>query len=465
MTTELATLPALEIARLVAAREASPVEVIESSIARIERINPAVNAIAASRAEAALEDAHAAEKRLGSEPPRPLEGVPFTVKDLAPLADVPMALGSRAFEGFQPRVDGNVVRRLREAGAIPVAKTTTSEFGYRPTTETELMGPTRNAWNAERVAGGSSGGAGVAAALGFAPLNQGSDGGGSIRIPAACNGVFGLKPARGRISYAPLEAHVWEGFSVIGPLVRTVADAAAFLDATAGPVTGDPYWAPPPARPFLDATRQDPPRLRIAVAYERDGETVDGETKDAVRASADLLASLGHDVFERTPDFKPLEEPFVLVTTACMAVLPLDERLDRIEPRNRLIWDVAANIRAADYVRAVNRMGRDVRKAMTFFDDVDVLLTPALSRPAPPIGGLGADIENAWEDYRNWLCWTWPFNVTGQPAATLPLAMSSDGLPIGVQIVGRPADEATVLALSAQIERARPWADRRPPAW
>ena len=466
MTTDgPATLPALEIARRVAARELSPVEAVTDALDRIDRLNPAVNAIAFNRGEAALEDARAAEKRLGSEPARPLEGVPFTVKDLCALADAPMNLGSRAWEGFRPGVDATVVARLKAAGAIVVATTTSSEFGNRPTTESDLFGPTRNPWNPAHTCGGSSGGAGVAAALGFAPLNQGSDGGGSVRIPSFCCGVYGLKPQRGRISLGPLLSEEWGGLDVYGPLTRTVADAAAFLDATAGYATGDPSWAPEPARTFLSACDEER-RLRVAVAFERDGERVDPEQVVATRRTADLLASLGHDVTEAQPDLLPLQDPFLTVTTVGIGVLPMtEEQLDRLEPRTRLIVDVSQHVRAVDYGRALHTMHRETRRIQAFFETYDVLLTPTLSRPAPPIGEIGANVENAWDDYRNWLCWTWPWNVTGQPAANVPAGLSRAGLPLGVQVVGGPADERTVLMLSAQLERAQPWADARPPLW
>lgn len=457
-----ASTSALDLARAVAAGEVSPVETIAASLERIERLNPAVNAFAWVRSEQAMEDARRAEKDRRA---RVFEGVPFTVKDLTAIVDGPSQQGSRAFEGHRAGVDAEVVRRLKAAGAILVGTTAASEFGNRPTTESDLLGITRNPWDATRTSGGSSGGAGVSAAIGSAPLNQGSDGGGSIRIPAACCGVFGIKPSRGRITLGPLMSEEWGGLDVYGPITRTVADAAAFLDVTAGPSTGDPYWAPPPSASFAAALQATHP-LRIAVAYERDGEAVDDECKEAVRATAALLEGLGHSIVEAQPDLLPLERPFLIVSTVGIGVLDLSpEQLELIEPRTRLIFDVAREVLAVDHVRALNEMHAASRRVLAFFDDYDVLLTPTLSRAAPRIGEIGGDTERAWEDYRTWLCWTWPWNVTGQPAASVPVGFTRDGLPIGVQVVGGAAAEATILSVSAELERARPWAHQHPPVW
>lgn len=457
-------LTASETARRVAQKETTAVEVIEETLARIARVQPDVNAFPWVR-EAARADARAADQRVGDGEARPLEGVPFTVKDLCAIEDGPTQMGSRAFAGNSFGFDQEVVRRLRAAGAILVATTASSEFGNRPTTENDLYGATRNPWNLAHTTGGSSGGAAVSAALGIASLNQGSDSGGSVRIPASCCGIYGLKPTRHRITLGPALGDDWGGLTVYGPLTRTVADAALFLDVTAGPMSGDAGWAPPPATSFSSALADTRPR-RIAVAYERDGEVVDAATKAAVRATADLLANAGHEVFERAPELIGLQEGFLMASTVGIGAMALTpEQLDLTEPRTRLIFETAKSIPATTYLVAIEGMHRACRDALRFFDDVDALLTPTLSKPAPPIGTMAANIEMAWEDYRNWLCWTWPFNVTGQPAASIPAGFTDAGLPLGVQIVGRPVDEHTVIALSAQLERARPWADARPPLW
>jgi Asp-tRNA(Asn)/Glu-tRNA(Gln) amidotransferase A subunit family amidase len=277
--------------------------------------------------------------------------------------------------------------------------------------------------------------------------------------------VFGLKPQRARIPLAPFMHEEWGGLDVYGPITRAVADAALFLDATAGPAMGDPYWVESPRASFLSACGEEP-RLRVAVTYERDGEAVDPATKDAARATADLLATLGHAVTEAAPDLMPLQEGFLMLSTVGIGQRPLtDEQRDKIEARTRMIFDAATFVPAVDYVRALDRMHAAAREAIAFFDDYDVLLTPTISRPAPVIGEVGATLETAWDDYRNWLCWTWPFNATGQPAASVPAGFDASGLPLGVQIVGRPADERTVLSVAAQLERARPWATTLPPIW
>jgi amidase len=452
---DLAGIPALELAELYRARACSPVEVIEAALARIEKLNPVVNAFVWLRREAALEEARAAEKRFSAEQPRRLEGVPFTAKDLTPIEDGPTNHASRAFEGRHEGYDAEIVRRLKADGAILIATTTASEFGHRPTTESALFGVTVNPWNTERTPGGSTGGGAVAAALGISPLNQGSDGGGSLRIPASCSGVFGLKPARGRIPLGPRRTEDWGGVSVYGPITRTVADAAMFLASTADD-----------ALAFLDAADEMAPR-KIAVAYERDGEKVDPETLDKVDETAALLRSLGHTVEEAAPNLLPLEQPYLTVSTYGIGEVELtNEQWELLEPRTQFIIEDAREISTEECARAKDELHARAREALTFFDSYDALLTPTLSRPAPPIGEIGGDVRDAWNrSYRNWLCWTWPFNATGQPAASIPAGFSSDGLPIGVQIVGRPADERTVIALAAELERARPWIDHRPPIW
>lgn len=463
--TAVAGLSAMETARALSDGTLTARRVIEQTIARIDAVQPVVNAFPWVRREAALADAAVADARLAGGDARPLEGVPFTVKDLCAIGDGPSNQGSRAFAGHHAGVDAVVVQRLKAAGAILVATTASSEFGNRPTTESDLFGATRNPWNLDHTCGGSSGGAAVSAALGIASLNQGSDGGGSCRIPALCSGVFGLKPQRGRISLAPLMAEEWGGLDVYGALTRTVSDAALFLDITAGPAVGDPYWAPPPARSFLSAVGDDRP-LRVAVAYERDGESVDEECKRTVEETARLLEKLGHTVVAAQPDLLGLQQPFLLISTIGIGGMPLTpEQLEQIEPRTRLIFDIAADIRANDYVQAVRQMHLETRKVATWFEDYDVLLTPTLSKAAPVIGEMARDIEKAWDDYRNWLCWTWPFNCTGQPAVSVPSGFTTDGLPLGVQLVGRHADERTLFMLAAQLEQERPWVGARPPTW
>lgn len=445
-----------DLAARVASGDLSAVDAVDASLAAIERINPDLNAIVWVRQEA-RRDAEAAQARIDAGTARPLEGVPFTAKDLHPIADGPTNLGSRAFEGWHAGFDSEMVRRMRAAGAILVGTTAASEFGNRPTTETALFGATRNPWDPSRTCGGSSGGAAVAAATGIAPINLGGDGGGSIRVPAACTGVVGLKPSRARISLGPQIFEEWGGLVVAGALTPTVRDQALFLDLLAGPMPHDPWWPPPPTEPWSVAIDR-PRRCRIAVAFERDGEAVEPETKAAVRATADALADLGHEIVEAQPDLAPLLPAYLTVAHVGIGVLPLrPDQVELLEPRTKMVWERAQNDLAVDYLRAIGEMHRHAREILGFWDTVDALLTPMLSRPAPPIGEIAADPERAWDDYRNWLCWSWPFNVTGQPALALPGGMSTLGVPIGVQLVGGQNDEATILMLGAQLASARPW--------
>lgn len=448
---------AAELAAQIASGALSPVEVIERSFEKMASVGPTLNAIVWER-EAARADAIAAERRLASgEPARPLEGVPFTAKDLHPIEDGPTNLGSRAFEGWRAGFDSEAVRRMRALGAILVGTTAASEFGNRPTTETDLFGPTRNPWDPTRTPGGSSGGAAVSAATGIAPINLGGDGGGSIRVPAACTGVVGLKPSRARVSLGPTTFEEWGGLVCAGALTPTVRDQALFLDLVAGPMPHDPWWPPSPPEPWRDSI-EVARRCRIAVAFERDGESVEPETIATVRATADALSDLGHEIVETQPDLSPLLPAYLTVAHVGLGVIPLTpEQIAMLERRTRMVWEGAQTDLAVDYLRALGEMHANAREILGFWDGFDALLTPMISRPAPPIGEIAADPEHAWEDYRNWLCWSWPFNVTGQPAISIPGGMSSLGVPIGVQLVGGQHDEATVLMLAAQLEAKRPW--------
>lgn len=423
----------------------------------IARVNGTLNAVVWVREQARADAVAAAERLASGEPARPLEGVPFTSKDLHPNADGPTNLGSRAFEGWHAGFDTELIARMRALGAILVGTTASSEFGNRPTTETDLFGPTRNPWDPSRTCGGSSGGAAVAAATGIAPINLGSDGGGSIRVPAACTGVVGLKPARARIPLGPMTFESWGGLVCNGALTTGVHEQALFLDLLSGPMPHDPWSPPPPSEPWRAAIGRTRP-CRIAVAFERDGEPVESETIAVVRATADALADLGHEVIEAQPDLSPLLPGYLTVAHVGLGVIPMTpEQIDLLEVRTRMVWEGAQTDLAVDYLRALNEMQVRSRAVLAFWDTFDVLLTPMLSRPAPPIGEIAADPERAWDDYRNWLCWSWPFNVTGQPALSIPGGMSSLGVPIGVQLVGGQHDEATILMLGAQLEAAHPW--------
>ena len=459
---ELAFLSAVEQARLLRSREVSSADLVSLYVERIERIDPTLNAYVTVRAEEALAEARTLDETTGDEPFR---GVPVAVKDLTATAGIRTTYSSRAFADHVPDFDTAVVRRLREAGFVIVGKTNTPEFGTTAFTESELNGATRNPWSLDLTPGGSSGGAAAALAAGLTPVAHGSDGGGSIRIPASCCGVFGLKPSRGRVSSAPFPS--LEGLSTAGPLTRTVEDTAHLLDVLAGYEPGDPWWAPPPERPFATTAHEPPGSLRIAVTTEPPiPAAVDPECVAAVSSAAELLAELGHDVVERTPPWRTpdLVHAFLEVWQVGPALYPIDD-LTLMTPLNRELVESARSSSAADYARAVARLHAVARRTVAFWGEVDVVVTPTLALPPVQIGWQES-ARGAFEQLLRNTDFT-PFtavaNLTGLPAMSVPLHWSARGLPIGVQAIGPPAGDAVLLRLATQIEVARPWRDRRPP--
>jgi amidase len=462
---DLAFASALEQAELVRAREVSPVELVTGYLERIEQVDPDLNAFVTVCQEEALQEARRAEEATGELPP--FHGVPLPIKDLTETEGVRTTFSSRAYADYVPGRDMAVVRRLREAGFIVLGKTNTPEFGLAPVTESELNGPCRNPWDLELTPGGSSGGGAAAVAAGLAPAAHGSDGGGSIRIPASCCGLFGIKPARGRISNAPhIDGSMALGTS--GPLTRTVSDAAALLDVLAGYEPGDAQWAPPRARPFAAEVAEEPPPLRIALAISPPAEVpVDDACLRAAYDAGRLLEELGHTVEEIAPawqvdEFNPM---FMLVWQVSPTLYP-QATPELVEPLTRAFMARAAETSSVEYARTVARLQMLARRVVSFCLDYDVVLTPTLALPPVPIGWI-YEGEDPWRHLDRMLRFT-PFtpivNVTGQPAVSVPFSRTDTGLPVGVQLIGRPADEATLLRVSAQVERARPWAQRRPPA-
>jgi amidase len=458
---ELAFLAAVEQARLVRSGEISSTELVQLSLDRIAQLDPQLNAFVTVCDEAALQAATAFDSTPGD---APFRGVPIGVKDLAATAGIRTTYSSHAYSEYVPDFDTAVVRRIREAGFVIVGKTNTPEFGTIAFTESELNGATRNPWNTELTPGGSSGGAAAAVAAGLVPIAHATDGGGSIRIPASCCGLFGLKPSRGRVSSAPFSS--LEGLSTAGPMARSVEDAAAFLDVLTGYEPGDPWWAPPPERPFSETTAEPPSRLRVAVTTNPPIDTpVDPECARAVTAAAELMAELGHEVREETPPWRDpsLFELFIRVWQVGPALYPLDAT--QMTPLNRGLVESARETSAADYARAVAQLQVLSRRIVAFWSGTDLVLTPTLALPPVPIGWQEA-VEGPIEQlFRNteFTPFTAVANLTGQPAMSLPLHWSADGLPIGVQIIGPPAGDALLLSLAGQIEDAQPWADRRPP--
>jgi amidase len=458
---ELAFVSAVEQAQLVRSGEVSSVELVAFFLERIGRIDPALNAFVTVCAEEALASAQHID---ASPDDAPFRGVPIAVKDLTATAGVRTTYSSRAYANYVPDFDTAVVRRIREAGFVIVGKTNTPEFGTVAFTESELNGATRNPWNTDLTPGGSSGGAAAAVSAGLVPIAHATDGGGSIRIPASCCGLFGLKPSRGRVSSAPFGA--LEGLSTAGPMARTVADAAALLDVLAGYEPGDPWWAPAPARPFSETTSEPPGRLRIAVTSAPPIDVpVDPQCALAVAEAAELLTALGHNVREATPPWQELDlsHTFIAVWQVGPALHAVDETL--MTPLNRGLVELARTTSAADYARAVGWLQLLARRVVSFWEDVDVVLTPTLALPPVPIGWQDA-VEGPVEQLLRNTEFT-PFtaiaNLTGQPAMSLPLNWSETGVPIGVQAIGPPAGDALLLSLAAQIEAAQPWAEQRPP--
>jgi amidase len=353
---------------------------------------------------------------------------------------------------------------MKNAGFVVLGKSNTPEFGSTCVTESVLNGACRNPWDTARTPGGSSGGAGAAVAAGALPLAHGSDGGGSIRIPASCCGLFGIKPSRGRVSPAPFVSGSLE-LSQSGPLSVTVRDAAAFLDAIAGYEPGDAHWAPPPQRPFLEEVGVDPGRLRIALAVEPPiSYPVDAAVTSAAREAAEALAALGHDVVERTPPWvdERLLDTFAKLWQVGPAMYPVQDP-ELLEPLNRALAAAAHETSSVVFARSVTALQQLARRIVAFWHDIDVVLTPGLAKLPVPIGWV-FEPTDPWEQFNRGGEFT-PFtpivNVTGQPAAMVPFGIV-DGLPVGVQLIGRPADESTLFRLSAQIEQAHPWAELLP---
>jgi amidase len=483
----------LGLADLVRMKEVSPVELVEEAINRIERLNPQINAVICKMYDLARKTA---AKPL---PDGPFKGVPFLMKDiLMAYAGVPLTNGSRFFKDFVPDHDSELVKRFKAAGVIVVGKTNLPEFGLVPITEPELFGPTNNPWGLARSPGGSSGGSAAAVAARIVPLAHGSDGGGSIRIPASCCGVFGLKPTRGRNPIGPDYGEGWRGLVCDHVLTRSVRDSAAMLDATAGPDAGALCYAPPPARPFLREVDTDPGTLRIAFTSEPFlGNTVHDDCVAGLEATARLCQSLGHEVTEAAPriDGRAFARAFLTIVCAeARATIEEGETLlnrrasfKDFEPSTWALALLGRQCRAPELSRALNLVQLTARQIGRFFTKYDILLTPTLARPpvltgelqpkgtraiaikilgrlnAGPLinslSGIGATAEHVF----GFLPYTPLFNATGQPAMSVPLHWNGEGLPVGMQFVGRFGEEATLFRLAGQLERAMPWAGRIPP--
>ena len=400
----------------------------------------------------------------------PLYGVPTAIKDLNLTAGVRTTFGSAAFADFVPDVSDAVTLAIEAAGLVSLGKTNTPEFGSPCYTEPDVAPPAVTPWDRTRMAGGSSGGAAAAVAAGLVPVAQGSDGGGSIRIPASCCGLVGLKPTRGRISGFPMYGEV-TGLATAGTLARSVRDAAALLDVLAGRRVGDPAWAPPPAEAFLNACDRDPGRLQIARFLEpviADAE-VDPECVAAWESASALLTSLGHEVHDipvpMPREAVPIFETCWAVLTALSVVPPEQEAL--LRPLTRWLADRGRAVSGPEFGLAIGAMRRFAGDCLATLAPYDAVLTPTLAVPPLPVGAIRDDDDPAadFEAQKAFTPWTSAWNVTGMPAVSLPLHWTPEGLPVGVMLAARPAEEGLLLALAAQVEAASPWADRHPPAW
>jgi amidase len=486
-------LDGLAIADLVRRRALSAAEVTEAALARMAARNPRLNAVV--RPLESMARTMAAKVDLDA----PFAGVPMLIKDLmTTIAGVPTSNGTRVLQAIIPDHDSELVARYRGAGAVFIGKANTPELGLTPYTESEALGPARNPWDPTKTTGGSSGGSGAAVAARIVPIAHGGDGGGSLRIPASCNGVFAIKPTRGRMPTGPDVGDAWRGFVQEHVITRSVRDSAAMLDATAGEDTGTPVACPRQDRPFLEEVTREPGRLRVAVTTTPFfGSTVHPDCVAALEDAAALLESLGHDVIRAEPvvDAQSLSQAFLTVVAAearadiewIGAQLKRAPRSDDVELTTWALGLVGKAASAADYATSVRTLQVAGRTVGRFFTNYDVLVTPTLGTPPFTIGalqpsaaeramlrvvaglGLGGVLkaagllnETAKKVY-GFIPYTPLFNVTGQPAMSVPLHWNAAGLPIGTQLVSRFGDEATLFRVAGQLERARPWAGRIPP--
>ena len=461
---------ATELAGMVRSGEISARELVQASLDRIEQLNPSLNAFVQVDAERAL----ATAEEIGAGDERPFAGVPVAIKNNRPVAGLRLTYGCSLMADHVSDYDHNVTRRLRDAGFVIVGTTTLPEYGILPTSEARLFGPTRNPWDLARTPGGSSGGAAAAVAAGMVPVAHGNDGGGSVRIPAACCGLVGLKPSRGRISAAPEMGD--SSLGIDGMLTRTVADTAAILDVLAGYEPGDATWAPPPSEPFAAAAGRPPERLRIASTTlpPVPGAVVDPMCARAVADAAELLRSLGHEV---DPPWQAdgLQELFGAVFSIHISlsiaysgmVAGREPTAEDMEPMSWAIFSMVRKLGAVEGMAATVRLQSFTRTLVSFLAPYDALLTPALAERPLPLGTLDTAAPEPMSTFTRsglFTPFTPVFNASGQPGISLPLYHGDDGLPLGVQLVGRPAGDGALLALAAQLEEARPWAERLAPA-
>lgn len=474
-----AELDATAQAALVRSGEVSPLELVDAAIDRAERIDPLLNAVIHRRFEEARAEAAALDPTVG-----PFPGVPMVLKDLdGSAAGQPLHLGTRFLRdrGYVATVDSELVTRFRAAGMVVIGRTNTPELGLVTSTEPDAYGPTRNPWDTGRSTGGSSGGSAAAVAAGIVAVGHAGDGGGSIRIPASECGLVGLKPSRGRITLGPELGEAWSGLVARLAVTRTVRDTAALLDAVQGPGVGDPYWAPSPARPYLSEVGTDPGSLRIGWVVEPpDGSfRTDPQVAAATRATAELLEELGHRVDEGHPPglADPATTGHFLVAFGAWVARELDRIADLVgepvpedgvEPGTWFLAEGGRAVTATQFLAALDGMQAATRGLVGWWQDHDLLLTPTIPELPPTLGQFTSTVEEPLTGlFRSspLATFTAPFNLTGQPAVSVPLHESAEGLPIGMQLVAAPGREDLLVRVAAQLEAARPWAHRRPAVW
>ncbi|MDB5464204.1 MAG: 6-aminohexanoate hydrolase [Phenylobacterium sp.] len=464
----------LGLAELVRKRAVTPAELVEAAIERIEQHNPTLNAVVYK----GYDDARAWAR--GELPDGAFRGVPFLIKDLGmPVAGWPRSHGSKFARGVVDAEDGGLTRRYRQAGVVPVGKTNTPEYGITGTTESAALGPCRNPWNPNHIAGGSSGGAASAVAAGIVPLAHASDGLGSIRIPAACCGLVGLKVTRDRNPNMPDGFDYALGNVVDHVVTRTVRDSAAMLDATGYPEPGSPYPPPPKARPYVEEIAKSPGKLRIAWSSETpSGRPIEPEIQAALERTAALLTGLGHEVVEKGLgiDYRALfasrgpaaAANFAAGMARLIELVGREPEEGELEPLTWATLKAGRRQTGADVMRSLQETRMLNRRTLAFFEDVDVYLSPVLGTPVPEIGFIDpVNLEPREVNRRQGRAFpfTPPFNFSGQPSMSLPLETDANGLPIGMMFTARYADEATLFRLAAQLEKEAPWKDRRPKVW
>ncbi len=462
---------ALGLADLVRRKEVTSIELVEAAISQIELLNPSLNAVITPMFDQGRDRAR------GELPAGPFCGVPYLLKDLGAFcAGVRLTMGSAFLQNFIPDHDTELVLRLKRAGLIIIGKTNTPEFGLLPTTEPHLFGPCRNPWERTRTTGGSSGGSAAAVAAGIVPMAHANDGGGSIRIPASCCGVFGLKPTRARNPLGPDLGDMYSGLIVEHAVTRSVRDCAALLDATAGPDLGDPYWAPPPARPFLEEVGLPPARLKIAFSTKPFTEAkIHEDCARAVKEAAFLCQTLGHEVEEAAPSVNGslFTQAFMTIFSGGLAwsidglSLATGQRPspEFFEPLTWACYEMGQKHTAPSYLISLTLLQRISREVARFFEKYDLWLTPTLAMPPVELGFFTSPPEDPLRGFRKsteFIPFTPLANATGQPAMSVPLYWNEDGLPIGVHFLARFGDEATLFRLAAQLETACPWGYRRP---